>query len=173
MNRLNQKGRLFLALLISLLVTSGVMAYSLQGRTPLQSGSPAMKISLSGTVTRPGGNVAIEKAGLVNPGELINYTILSKNEGSGSARDYKTISRIPGTTIYIEGSAKAEGASTVYSIDGGKVYSPKPLIDERQPDGTIKKVPAPVSMYTHIRFEWNDPLAPNSNCSASYQVRIK
>jgi uncharacterized repeat protein (TIGR01451 family) len=161
------KGRLLPVLFISLLVASGVMAYSLQNRAPLQGGSPAMKISLSGTIARASGNVAIEKAGSVNPGEVINYTITSNNEGSGSARDYKTIGPIPARTSYVDGSAQAEGASAVYSIDRGKAYSSKPMIDERQPDGTFKKVPAPVSMYTHIRFDWSDPLAADSHTTQS------
>jgi uncharacterized repeat protein (TIGR01451 family) len=167
------KSRLLTALFISLLITSGVMAYSLRNNAPVQGGSPAMKINLSGTIARSTGNVAIEKAGSVGPGEVINYTITSNNEGSGSARDYKTTGPIPARTIYIDGSAKAEGASAVYSLDGGKSYSTKPIIDQRQPDGSVKKVPAPVSMYTHVRFEWSDPLVAKGHCSASYQVRVK
>lgn len=147
------KSRLLPALFISLLVASGVMAFSLRNGVAVQSGSPAMKINLSGTIARSSGNVAIEKAGSVNPGEVINYTITSNNEGSGSARDYKTIGPIPARTIYVDGSAKAEGASAVYSIDRGKSYLSKPMIEERQLDGTVKKVAAPMSMYTHVRFE--------------------
>ena len=173
MKEFSLKSRLLQALFISLLVTSGVMALSLRNGTPVQSGSPEMKINLSGTVARSSGNVAIEKAGSVSPGEVINYTITSNNEGSGAARDYKTIGPIPARTIYVDGSAKAEGASSVYSLDGGKSYSANPMIDQRQPDGSIKKVPAPLSMYTQVRFEWDSPVAGKSHCSASYQVRIK
>jgi uncharacterized repeat protein (TIGR01451 family) len=167
------KTRLLPALIISLLVASGAMAFSMRNGAAVQSGSPAMKINLSGTVARPSGNVAIEKAGSVNPGEVINYTIISNNEGSGSARDYKTVGPVPARTIYVDGSAKAEGASAVYSIDGSKSYSAKPMVDQRQPDGSIKKVPAPLSMYTHVRFEWSDPLVAASHTTASYQVRVK
>lgn len=173
MRQIRINNRLFPALFISLLIASGAMAFSLGDSPTVQSGSPAMKINLSGTIARSTGNVAIEKAGSVNPGEVINYTITSNNEGSGSARDYKTIGPIPARTIYVAGSAKAEGASAVYSIDGGKGYSSKPMVDQRQPDGSIVKVTAPLSMYTHVRFEWTNPLAAKSNCSASYQVRIK
>jgi uncharacterized repeat protein (TIGR01451 family) len=173
MKRTKIQSRLLPALFISLLIASGAMAYSLQNRTAVQGGSPTMKINLTGTVARPSGNVAIEKAGSVNPGEVINYTITSNNEGSGSARDYKTTGPIPARTIYIAGSAKAEGASAVYSIDRGKSYVSTPMVDERQPDGSIKKVPAPLSMYTHVRFEWSDPLAAASHTTASYQVRVK
>jgi uncharacterized repeat protein (TIGR01451 family) len=160
-------------LFISAVVASGATAFALRSGAPVQKGSPVMKISLSGTVARPSGNVAIEKAGSVNPGEVINYTITSNNEGSGSARDYKTTGPIPSRTVYVAGSAKADGASALYSIDRGKSYLSNPVIDERQPDGSVKKVPAPLSMYTHVRFEWSDPLAAASHTTASYQVRVK
>ena len=68
----------------------------------------------------------------------------------------------------------AEGGSVVtYSIDGGKSYSTLPLVEERQPDGTVKMVPAPVSMYTEVRYEWADALAAGGKLSASYKVRVK
>jgi uncharacterized repeat protein (TIGR01451 family) len=173
MKRIKIKSRLLPALFISLLVASGVTAYSLQNRAAVQTGAPAIKVNLSGTVARPSGNVAIEKAGSVNPGEVINYTIISNNEGSGSARDYKTTGPIPPRTIYVGGSAKAEGASAVYSIDRGKSYLSTPMIDERQADGSFKRVPAPLSMYTNVRFEWSNPLVAASHTTASYQVRVK
>jgi uncharacterized repeat protein (TIGR01451 family) len=173
MKQFNIKDRLLPALFLSAVVASGVAAFSLRNGVPTQNGSPVMKITLSGTIARSSGKVAIEKAGSVNPGEVINYTILSNNEGPGPARDLKTVGPIPASTIYVDGSAKAEGAIAVYSVDGGKSYSAKPMIQQRQPDGTIKSVPAPLSMYTQVRFEWSNPLAANTQYSASYQVRIK
>src|SRR6185295_17953749 len=139
-----------LAMIALCLVTSaGVFA---QG----QIAQPSIKMSLSGAVLRSGGNVAIEQAGAVNPGEVILYTITSHNEGMKPALGYKATGPVPANTVYVQGSAKAEGASELYSIDGGKTFSPTPMIDERQADGVVKKVPAPVSMYTHVRFEWNN-----------------
>src|SRR6266436_1610962 len=43
----------------------------------------------------------------------------------------------------------------------------------KQGDGAVKRVPAPVSMYTEIRYEWADPLAQGGKLSASYKVRVK
>ena len=47
------------------------------------------------------------------------------------------------------------------------------MIDEKQIDGSIKKIVAPVSLYTQVRFEWADPLAVGGKLVASYQVRVK
>ena len=61
----------------------------------------------------------------------------------------------------------------VYSIDNGKTYSAQPTIEEKQADGTVKTVAAPVSMYTQLRYEWADPLASGGKLQASYKVRVK
>lgn len=164
------KRRVLPALFICVTVASAGLALS---QSALVRSAQPVKVILSGAVERKEGKVAIERAGSVNPGEVIEYTITSSNAGPISARQYKTVGLIPARTVYVDGSAKAEGASVVYSIDGSKSFSSKPMIDERQPDGTVKKVAAPVSMYTHVRFEWNSPLAPDSHCSASYKVRVK
>jgi hypothetical protein len=87
--------------------------------------------------------------------------------------EYKTIGHIPQGTTFVAGSAKADGAKAVYSIDGGKSYSAQPTIEEKQADGSVKRVPAPVSMYTEIRYEWADALAQGGKLSASYKVRVK
>ena len=169
----NVKSRVFTALFVCLMAATGGMALSLRNGAPVRQTPPAVKINLAGAIGRPSGNVAIEKAGSVNPGEVINYTITSQNEGPTAAREFKAIGPIPARTIYVDGSARAEGAAALYSIDGGKSYSPKPMIEQRQPDGSVKQVPAPASTYTHVRFEWDSPLAADGHRSASYQVRVK
>jgi len=134
---------------------------------------PDVKVQLSGSVKRESANVPLEKSTVVNPGEILDWTMTSENDGNAAALNYKAVGHIPHGTQFVAGSAKAEGAFAVYSIDGGKSYSPQPTIDEKQADGSIKRVPAPVSMYTDVRYEWADPLAQGGKLSASYQVRVK
>ena len=135
---------------------------------------PDVKISLLGTVTRENKPVEVEKAGNLNPGEVLNWTIISMNAGNAPAQNYKTIGEIPTGTAYVASSAKAEGnVNIVYSIDDGKTFNEKPMIDQKQPDGSTKKVAAPVSMYTQIRYEWSDLLSEGKQFSASYKVRVK
>jgi uncharacterized repeat protein (TIGR01451 family) len=110
----------------------------------------------------------------VNPGEILDWTITSENAGNGPAHDYKAVGQIPKGTALVAGSTTADGsASVVYSIDNGKTFSAQPTIDERQADGSVRQVPAPVSMYTQIRYEWADPLASGGRLQASYKVRVK
>ena len=47
------------------------------------------------------------------------------------------------------------------------------MVEEKQADGTVKRVPAPLAMYTDIRYEWSDPFAQGGKLSASYKVRVK
>ena len=110
----------------------------------------------------------------MNPGETLDWTITSENDGNAAAHDYKAVGQIPRGTVLIAGSTSADGsASVAYSIDNGKSFSSQPMIDEKQPDGTVKQVPAPVSMYTQLRYEWADPLASGGKLQASYKVRVK
>ncbi len=123
---------------------------------------------------RAGERLALERVGNVKPGEVLDWQIVSSNDGTAEARDYKAVGHIPAGTAFVQGSASAQGGSTVtYSIDGGKTFSTQPVVEERQPDGTTKKVPAPVSMYTEVRYEWSDALAAGGKLAASYRVRVK
>jgi len=115
---------------------------------------PEVKVELAGSVERGGARLALDKVDHVKPGEVLDWQIVSSNEGTGAARDYKAVGHIPEGTVLVAGSAAAESGSTVtYSIDGGKTFSTQPVIEERQPDGTVKQVAAPVSMYTEVRYE--------------------
>jgi len=134
---------------------------------------PEVKVQLSASVERDSALVSLEKAEAINPGEILDWTITSENDGNAAALNYKAVGHIPRGTSFVAGTAKADGAKTVFSIDGGKSYSDQPTIEEKQPDGTVKRVSAPVAMYTDIRYEWADPLAEGGKLSASYKVRVK
>lgn len=135
---------------------------------------PEVKVSLAGIVERDQAKIPVEKAAAVNPGETLSWTITSQNDGDGAARDYKTVGQIPRGTEFIKGSAQPENeAEVTYSIDGGKSFQSQPTIEEKQVDGTTKRVPASVSSYTQVRYEWANGLAANSKLSASYKVRVK
>jgi uncharacterized repeat protein (TIGR01451 family) len=165
MKKLPHHSRL-LSFLLTLLITGSVFA-ALVGR-------PDVKVSLAGTVERDKQMVQLEKAGLLNPGEILHWTITSQNAGSAPAHHYKTVGEIPAGTAYVAGSAWAgSGVSIAYSIDDGKTFEAKPMIDQKQPDGSRRKVTAPASLYTHVRYEWNEPLGEGKQVAASYKVRVK
>jgi uncharacterized repeat protein (TIGR01451 family) len=134
---------------------------------------PEVKVELTGSVQRESARLSLDKSTVVNPGEILDWTMTSENSGSTPALNYKAVGHVPRGTELVSGSAKADGANTVYSIDGGKSYSPQPMIEQKQADGSVKRVPAPVAMYTDVRYEWADPLVQGGKLSASYKVRVK
>jgi uncharacterized repeat protein (TIGR01451 family) len=160
---------------LCLLVLGGAAAIAQrQLKSAAPTGRPEVKVMLSGSVLRDQEKLPLEKIEKVNPGEILDWTITSENGGDAPALSYKTVGQIPKGTTFVAGSATAEGSTTVvYSIDNGQTYSVQPMIDEKQPDGSVKTVAAPVSMYTQVRYEWADPLAADTKLSAAYKVRVK
>ncbi len=175
MNTLKKKFRMLPVVALALVVAGGVAALAQrQLASAGQGGRPEIKIVLAGAVERGEEAVPLDKVESVKPGEVLRWNLTSMNEGTGAARDYKAVGEIPRGTTFIAGTAAAESGSTVtYSIDGGKTFSTQPIVEERQADGTTKRTPAPVSMYTQVRYEWKDELASGGRLSASYKVRVK
>lgn len=157
---------------LSLLV-AGVAGFAQKHFMLSNAARPEVKMQLSGSVERDSALVPLDKSTVVNPGEILDWTIVSENSGNAAALGYKAVGHIPQGTSFVSDSAKADGAKTFYSIDGGKSFSAQPMIEEKQADGSVKRVPAPVAMYTEIRYEWSDPLAQGGKLSASYKVRVK
>src|SRR5258706_5441094 len=155
------------------LLVAGAAGFAQRHYLLISAARPDVKIQLAAMVERDAKLLPLEKSMVVNPGEILDWTIESENSGNAAAMEYKTVGHIPQGTTFVAGSAKADGAKAVYSIDGGKSYSAQPTIEEKQADGSVKRVPAPVSMYTEIRYEWADALAQGGKLSASYKVRVK
>jgi hypothetical protein len=174
MNTLNKRSRAALVAAVALVALGAAAAVAQQHLAARSAGRPEIKVTLSGAVARGQESVALDKAGSVHPGEVLDWKITSANEGDGAARLYKTVGHVPQGTSFVAGSATAEyGAQVSYSIDGGKSFAAQPTVEEKQADGTVKRVAAPVSMYTEVRYEWADPLAAGSTLTANYKVRVK
>ena len=173
MIKLSKRTGLLPALALALAVTGGAAAFAQRQLTGAAGAKPEVKVSLTGSVTRGGKALSLSEVEGVKPGEVLDWQIVSTNEGGAAARDYKAVGHIPRGTVFVAGSASAEGSTVTFSIDGGKTYSTLPVIEERQPDGTVKQVPAPVSMYTEVRYEWSDALAAGGKLAASYKVRVR
>src|SRR6266852_3935659 len=111
-------GVLFVAALT--LLVFGVAGFAQKHFMLATAARPEVKIQLAGAVERNSSAMPLEKTTVVNPGEILDWTITSENAGNA-----------------------------------------------------VKRVPAPVSMYTEIRYEWADPLAQGGKLAASYKVLVK
>jgi uncharacterized repeat protein (TIGR01451 family) len=155
-------------------VLIGGAAFAQRQLKSAAGGRPEVKVELAGSVERAGQHLSLDKVENVKPGEILDWQIVSSNDGTADAHDYKTVGHVPEGTSFVAGSANAENGSNVtYSIDGGKTFSTQPVVEERQADGSVKRVAAPASMYTEVRYEWSDALAAGGKLSASYKVRVK
>lgn len=113
------------------------------------------------------GNVSVQ------PGDVIRYTLASENAGDKPASDLVVTQPVPDQTAFVADSARANGAALTYSIDGGQTFSSQPMIEETQPDGSVKMVPAPAEMYSHVRWDYGESLAPMATVRAIYEVAVK
>jgi uncharacterized repeat protein (TIGR01451 family) len=171
---MKSKKKLAVTLLATLtLMVGGAVGFAQRQLLLARAARPEVNMQLSGSVQRDSALVPLDKSTVVKPGEILDWTIVSENSGNAAALGYKAVGHIPQGTTFVSGSAKAEGAKALYSIDGGKSFSAQPMIEEKQADGSVKRVPAPVAMYTEIRYEWSDPLVQGGKLSASYKVRVK
>jgi uncharacterized repeat protein (TIGR01451 family) len=158
---------------LCVLILGSAAAFAQKKFMILRSGRPVVKVVLSGMVERGDTKLPVDKVALVKSGEILDWTITSVNEGTAPASEYNTVGKIPASTQFIAGSASADGSPAVtFSIDSGKSFSATPMVDERQADGSVKKVPAPVSMYNQIRYSWSAPLNEGDKRNASYKVRL-
>ncbi len=174
MLKLRRKLGLVPLVVLAVVALGGAAVFAQRQLATAGVGRPEIKVTLAGTVERAGQKLALDKVEHVRPGEILDWQIVSANEGGAAARDYKAVGHIPQGTTFVAGSAQGEAGSVVtYSIDGGKTYAAQPIVEEKQPDGTVKRVPAPVSMYTEVRYEWSDALAAGGKLTASYKVRVK
>ena len=162
------------ALALCVLVLGSVAAFSQKSLALLRAGRPEVKVQLSATVERDAVKIPVEKVSLLKPGEVLDWTIASVNEGNAPATEYNAVAKIPAGTQFVPGSAFSDKSAAVeFSLDNGKTFSANPTIEEKQADGSVKKVAAPISLYTQIRYDWTDPLNQGETLKASYKVRLK
>jgi len=142
------------------------------------AGGPELKVELAGEVRLAGQNVdewmPLEDGQAVAPGGQILYTVRLTNTGDTEARSPQAIGPVPVGTVYMEDAATAgDGVTVAFSIDGGKTFSPEPVVVVIAPDGSTRTVPAPVERYTTIQWNWDDSLTAGNQQAVSYKVQVR
>lgn len=115
----------------------------------------------------------IDSGATVYPGDTLRYTVESKNQGNISASNLVVTQPIPKQTVFVLESARSNnGAKITYSIDNGKNFTEKPMIEVKQADGTVKLEPAPAETYTHVRWTFAKNLDPALSVKAMYDIKV-
>lgn len=107
-------------------------------------------------------------------GSVLQWTITSVNSGDREADRYVATAHVPEGMAIVPNSPTSDNpASVSYSIDDGKTFAAVPMIEVKQPDNSIKQIPAPTTAYTDVRYQWSDPLPAGQTYVASYKVSVK
>jgi uncharacterized repeat protein (TIGR01451 family) len=101
----------------------------------------------------------------VKPGDILRYTVTAKNSNR-PVKNLTLTQPIPKGTKYIKNSATPlVGAELLFSIDGGKTYTAKPMVDNKE---------APAAAYTNVRWKFAKLATPaNAQINAACEVEVK
>lgn len=100
----------------------------------------------------------------VKPGDIIRYTVTAKN-GNRPVKNLTLTQPMPRGTKYVKNSATTlSGVELLFSIDGGKTYTPKPMVDKKE---------APDTAYTNLRWKFTKSIAADAQVTAAYEVQVK
>lgn len=149
-----------LVILASLTIASGA---------PAASQNSPVKVELWGEVKRGDETLEVTPKLLVKPGEEIVWKVRVNNQRQSAIANVSAIGAIPPGTRFVPGSAMGDGITSVeYSVDGGKTYSAQPTVVNS--DG--KRLPAPVSSYTHVRLFFGAQIASGAVKLATYRTVV-
>ncbi len=122
-------------------------------------------------------NVTAEAAGrdnkaVANPGDVIRYALVFKNTTTGAVKNVELVDPLPKGTLYVLGSAAADHPVRVeYSIDGGKSYTVRPVVQVVEAGRKVEKA-ASREMYTHVRWTVLGSLAPGAQVTAQFEAQV-
>ena len=85
-----------------ILMLAGVAGFAQRHFMLANAARPEVKVQLAGGVERDSKLIALDKSTVVNPGEILDWTITSENSGNASALEYKTVGHIPRNRIRSE-----------------------------------------------------------------------
>lgn len=116
---------------------------------------------------------SLDNGTVVNPGDILRYTVSSENPGTTVANNLTITQPIPEQMVYELNTATTQNqAEIVYSIDNGESFVAEPTISIETEEGAIIEQPAPPETYTHIRWKFGS-LAPESEITGMYEVQVQ
>jgi hypothetical protein len=139
----------------------GQLAVPAVAQAPNQQQAIKLEISQAKKV---GAKLVPITKGAVKPGDVIVYSIVASNVSDRTIKKLNINQKIKPGTVYDGGSATPiEGADLSFSIDGGKSFVAKPIVNKK---------PAAASAYTNVRWVFAT-VAPGSKSTVSYAVTIR
>jgi uncharacterized repeat protein (TIGR01451 family) len=149
-----------------------VMALMIAAPAAWCADQPNVTVQLTAqrVVKKGQGQEVLSPGDTAKPGEVIEYRVVYRNSGKGTARDLQGRLPIPAEMEYVPGSAVPADVSA--SLDD-KNFSKVPLKHKvRLPDGSIAVREVPSSEYRSLRWDLRD-LAPGASVTAKARMRIR
>jgi uncharacterized repeat protein (TIGR01451 family) len=109
----------------------------------------------------------------VLPGDVLRYRLQFTNQNSGDVRGVVFTNPVPTGLRYVDGSAAADRDDVLveYSTDGGKTYSPRPMVTEVVAGKRTQK-PALPEQYTHVRWTVRGSIASGASVTAEFRATL-
>lgn len=115
------------------------------------------------------GKVVLQPADTVKPGDLVEYSGTYRNEGRNGVDKLLATIPVPAGTSFVAGSAQPAAAQA--STDGTRFAAIPLMRTVRQPDGTTRQEPVPLSEYRYVRWELGT-LRAGADAVVKLRVRI-
>lgn len=111
----------------------------------------------------------LEEASLVKPGEIVVFTSIFTNISEEIAENITVNNPVPENMVYISFSARGEGASVNYSVDGENFGSPDSLTVVGE-DG-VERIARPEE-YKEIQWVFESELSPGQSGEVSFKAKL-
>ncbi len=108
---------------------------------------------------------------IVVPGDMIAYTIDAKNVGAKDVERVVITDPIPEQMLLVPGTESSEGATVLYSVDGGENFGREGELTVLGANGVPR--PAISTDFTHIRWVFETPLAPTAERSVRFVALVE
>lgn len=107
------------------------------------------------------------------PGDVVHYRLTFTNVTPNAVKSVVFDNPLPAGLRYQGGTAAADRDQVAiqYSIDGGKSYSARPMI-EVEVDGKRVQRPAAADRYTHIRWSVQGSVLPGAVVRAEFRAQL-
>jgi uncharacterized repeat protein (TIGR01451 family) len=106
-------------------------------------------------------------------GDVVRYRLTFTNVTTNPVKNVLFDNPLPTGLRYLDGTATVDRdqVAVQYSIDGGKSYSSKPMI-EHEVEGRRVLRPAPAETYTHIRWSVQGSVLPGAAVHAEFRAQL-
>ena len=152
-------------------ITTGLAILALALPASAQQAEPeALQITATNVTAVQAGRDG--DTGLVQPGDVLEYTLVFTNPTDGPVNDLVFNDPIPEGLIYRLGTATSDRNDVVvdYSIDDGQSWSATPEVEVQEGGQTVRR-PAPANSYTHIRWTVQGSIAAGATVTARFQAQ--